>query len=143
MIQIPAISGLLGSVGGLLKPVTELVDELHVSDEERGRIRLALLQAQNELTEKTLAVESQLIESQTKINYAEATQGNLLQRSWRPVSMLVFLAVMIGDLAGYLPNRAPEAFWTLFMIGFGGVGVGRSLEKTAARLGGSILRGGK
>lgn len=45
--------------------------------------------------------------------------------------MLTFLALVVCDSFGWLPNRlAPEA-WVLLQIGLGGYVAGRSLEKLA------------
>ena len=59
---------------------------------------------------------------------AEA-RGGWLSNSWRPISMLVLLALIVGDSFGVLAFRLSEDAWTLFQIGMGGYVVGRSAEK--------------
>jgi hypothetical protein len=77
------------------------------------------------------AYEAQLLDGQQKVIAAEATSGNWLTSSWRPITMLTFLGLTVADSLAWLPNRlAPEA-WQLLQLGLGGYVVGRSVEKVA------------
>ena len=65
--------------GGLVDSVGKIVDELHVSEEEKNQANIRLKELENELNKK-----------QMDINLADAKStatglGGLLQRIWRPL----------------------------------------------------------
>ena len=63
-----------------------------------------------------------------KILAAEAG-GNWLQRSWRPLVMLVFAAVVLVGAFVPLPMLEDNSrFWDLLEIGLGGYILGRGME---------------
>ena len=73
--------------------------------------------------------EEALSQSQSSIIQAEA-QGNWLQRSWRPIIMLVFATIVLIGTFFDLPILSDTSrFWDLLEIGLGGYVVGRSGEK--------------
>lgn len=124
----------LNILGAIAKPITDLVDNLHTSDEEAAQIKQAVFQTQTNLALQVLEYEKQLLESQKSIIVAEAQGGSWLQRSWRPITMLTFLCLVVADSFGWLTNPlAPEA-WSLLQLGLGGYVVGRSVEKIAPKL---------
>ncbi len=128
---------ILSFVSKIFDPAVKLVDELHTSEEEKLKMQREIKKVENELLTKIMDYESQLLESKTKIITAEATGQSILQRSWRPITMLTFLALVVLDSFGILTNRlAPEA-WTLLQIGLGGYVVGRSAEKITKQYMGS------
>jgi len=73
---------------------------------------------------------------------AEAQGGSWLQRNWRPVTMLVFVAIIANNyiLFPYLSLlggpavklEIPPDMWGLLKLGIGGYIVGRSAEKGVA-----------
>lgn len=129
----------LDILGSIVSPITALIDNLHTSDEEEAQVRAAVFQVQTNFATALLDYEKQLLESQRSIIVAEAQGGSWLQRSWRPITMLTFLALVVGDSFGWLVNPlAPEA-WTLLQLGLGGYVVGRSVEKIAPKI---MQRGG-
>jgi hypothetical protein len=118
-------------VSGAFKPIADVIDHVTVSGDEKAKIQQALLSGQIAVIEQTLDYQKQLLESQSKIVTAEANGNSWLQRSWRPLTMLTFLVLVVADSLNYLPNRlAPEA-WNLLQLGLGGYVVGRSVEKIA------------
>ncbi|WP_305790653.1 3TM-type holin [Candidatus Endoriftia persephone] len=88
---------------------------------------------ENEFLGKVLDYETKLMESQASIIKAETTGQSWLQRSWRPVTMLTFLALVVFDSFGWLANPLADEAWTLLQIGLGGYVAGRSAEKTPIR----------
>jgi small-conductance mechanosensitive channel len=121
--------GILSFLSGIFKPATDLIDSLHTSEEERLQLRRELAKVENEFSSKVLDYHSKLMESQASIIKAEATGHSWLQQNWRPITMLVFLVLVVLDSFGILASKlAPEA-WTLLQIGLGGYVVGRSAEK--------------
>lgn len=128
-----------------LKEVLQGVDALATSAEERGRIKL-------ELIKSVLEAEKSLISSQASIIIAEAQGSSWLQRSWRPIGMMVFISIVaynyiIRDILGMVVDELPlltipDGMWTLLTIGFGGYVVGRSAEKITKSVSGSNLFSG-
>lgn len=121
--------GILGFLGGLIKPATELVDNLHTSEEEKLTLKAQLMKIENEFAGKLLEYHTKLLDAQSTIIEAEAKGQSWMQRNWRPLSMLTFLFLIIGDSFGWLAFRLNNEAWTLFQIGLGGYVVGRSGEK--------------
>ena len=121
-------------LGGLVDPVTRLVDDLHTSDEERLQIKGELFQLQSKITSQVLGYEQRLLDSKTQIITAEAQGQSWLQRSWRPITMLTFLVLVVADTMGWTQFRLAEEAWTLLQLGLGGYVVGRSVEKVAPRI---------
>lgn len=120
---------IIDAIAALVGPITNLIDDLHTSDEERLKAKAKLLELQNQLMVQALQYEKALIDQKAQIITAEAQGESWLQRSWRPITMLTFLGLVVADQTGLLAFRlAPEA-WTLLQIGLGGYVVGRSAEK--------------
>ena len=116
-------------LSGLVDPVTKLVDDLHTSDEERLTLKGELFKVQSALAVQMMGYEARLVEAKTKVITAEANGASVLQRIWRPITMLTFLGLVVADTFGLTTFRlAPEA-WTLLQLGLGGYVVGRSAEK--------------
>jgi len=64
---------------------------------------------------------------------AEATSGNWLASSWRPVTMLTFVGLIVARWFGWsapgLSEAEALALWNIVQLGLGGYVVGRSAEK--------------
>ena len=118
-------------VGGILKPISDIVDHITVSGEDKTKLELAALQGQINAAQSVIAYEQQLLDASSKVVLAEAAGNSWLQRSWRPITMLTFLLLTVADALGWLPNRLAPQAWTLLQLGLGGYVVGRSLEKVA------------
>lgn len=127
-------------IGGLVKPVADLISDLHTNKTEKGQIEIALGQVQIQLANlqvgfaaKAMEYETKLLESQTALVKAEAEGASFLQRTWRPLTMLVFVAlVTLNTLAqtfGLSRFDLPPDLWLLIQIGLGGYVGGRTLEK--------------
>jgi hypothetical protein len=116
-------------ISNIFEPAVKLIDEIHTSDEEKLKLQAQIKAVENELLVKVIDYESKLLEGKTAIITAEATGQSWIQRNWRPITMLTFLALVVMDSFGWLANPlAPEA-WTLLQIGLGGYVAGRSAEK--------------
>ena len=89
-------------VAGLFKPAAQLIDDLHTSDEERLALRQQMQVTQNELLGKVLVLESEVLKHRAGIITAEAQGQSWLQRSWRPITMLTFLGLVVCDSFGLL-----------------------------------------
>lgn len=122
---------LLGFLGKIFDPVTRLVDDLHTSEEERLAIKNKMFEIQAQAYSQAQEYESKLLEAKSKIITAEAQGESWVQRSWRPITMLTFLVLVVLDSFGLLAFRLSDEAWTLLQIGIGGYVVGRSVEKSA------------
>ncbi len=125
-------------LGTLIDPVTRLIDDLHTSDEERGQLKAEMLKLQNSVTTQLLTYEKQLLEAQSSVIRAEAQGQSWLQRSWRPITMLTFLVLVVFDTMGWTTFRLAEEAWTLLQYGLGGYVIGRSAEKVAPQIADAI-----
>lgn len=117
-----------------LDPIVRLIDDVHTSEEEKLNIKTELTKLQNSVTAQLLNYEGQLLASQAQIITAEAQGQGWLQRSWRPITMLTFLVLVVCDSFGLLAFRLADQAWQLLQIGLGGYVVGRSAEKIAPQL---------
>ena len=128
---------ILSWIGDIFKPAATLVDELHVSDEERGKLRNELAKIQNNANSHLLTYETKLLEAKAKIQIAESNSTHTITAIWRPVASLSLVAIIVLASFGIIPTPA-VAFYELAKIILGGYVGGRSLEKVASviKLGG-------
>lgn len=108
------LSGLVGDIGGI-------INSLSISSTEKKEL-------ETKMTQVVYSYAGELTRQQAEIVMKE-TQGNWLQRSWRPLVMLAFAGVvLLGTVVDipYLENDSK--FWNLIEIGLGGFVVGRSIE---------------
>ena len=120
---------ILGLLTSVVSPITTLIDELHTSDEEKLLIKTEMMRIQAKAFAEAEQYERELLNAKSKIIQAEAMGQSWLQQSWRPITMLSFLALVICDSFGLLAFRLADEAWTLLQIGLGGYVVGRSAEK--------------
>ena len=119
-------------IGASVKETVESVgnafDKNFTSHEERLIQKNSALQKINELG-------NTLINASTKIIIAEAS-GNWLQRSWRPLIMLMFGVIIFYNMFLALLFSLPVTdikpeMWELMKLGLGGFVIGRTAEKIA------------
>ena len=109
-------------VTGIVSAVGELVDRLTLPAREKKQLETDLLRVLMEW-------EQRVMEARTAVLVEEA-RGNWLQRSWRPLVMLIFaLIVLVGTFTSLPILSDTSRFWDLLEIGIGGYVVGRSGEK--------------
>ena len=122
-------------IGSIFKPAADLIDNLHTSEEEKLTIKQKMFELQLEAFNKAEEYETKLLDAKQTIITAEANSQSWIARNWRPITMLTFLVLVVGDSMGLLAAPlAPEA-WVLLKIGLGGYIVGRSAEKVTNILG--------
>ena len=119
------VKGLVGAVGGI-------IDDLHTSDEEKAAARLAVLQA-------TTAFEIEFTKAQRDVVVAEVKGESFIQRAWRPVTMLTFVAIIANNyiVVPYAVSfgldvpmlEIPPGMWGLLTVGIGGYIGARTYEK--------------
>ena len=107
----------------------EMIDSVHTSTEEKLEQKAKLLDLQVTFMNQGLEYELAQLEAKAAIITAEAKSDHFLTATWRPITMLTFLALVVCDQFGLLTFRLAEDAWTLLQIGLGGYVVGRSVEK--------------
>ncbi len=109
-------------VKGVVSAVGEVIDRLTLPAREKRQLELDLLQVLAEW-------ERTRVEAQSAVLVEEA-KGSWLQRSWRPLVMLVFVVIVLVGTFTNLPILDDTSrFWDLLEIGLGGYVVGRGGEK--------------
>jgi len=116
-------------IAGIFKPAAELIDELHTSEHERLEAKTKLLEVQAAAMQTAFDYETGILEARAKIVHAEASSSHWLTANWRPITMLTFLVLVVGDALQLLPNPLRDEAFLLLEIGLGGYILGRSGEK--------------
>ena len=97
-----------------------------------------------ELYRQLLQHSSELNLAAADIIKAEAASGSWLAASWRPITMLTFVALIVARWLGWTAeNIQPEEYlklWDIVELGLGGYVIGRSVEKVAPSLAGVLKR---
>lgn len=131
-------SSILNLVGNAIKPITDLIDNLTTSKEEQLELRNKLVEVQANLSKEILDYTEKEVAAQKEIIVAEIKSG-WLSRNWRPILMLVIVAIIANNylIYPYLSMftdkvtvlELPSELYTLMTIGVGGYITGRSAEK--------------
>ncbi len=86
-----------------------------------------------EITKGLIEADDQALKQQAAVIMAEANGESWLQRSWRPMVMLTFTALIVMHWLGYtapnLPEKQVELLLEIVKVGLGGYVIGRSAEK--------------
>ena len=132
------IPGVVGVVGGIFKELIGGIDSWFTSDEERLTAKTQIMMVQAQVMGKVLEYEKAIMEAQSAIIQAEAKGDSWIQRSWRPLTMLTFVALVVAKWTGFTAPGISEAvemqLMTLIQIGLGGYIVGRSAEKVVKHI---------
>ncbi len=126
---------MVGEILGILGKVAGSVADRIFPDPEQELKRLELQQAlQAAVLERTSEIERAAAE----VVKAEAQGQSWLQRTWRPVTMLTFVALIVARWLGWSAPNLGEAevlkLWEIVEIGLGGYVIGRSAEKVLPAL---------
>lgn len=128
----------LNIIGQIFKPAMEMIDNVHTSTEEKLVQKAKLLDLQTSFLEKGLEYEIAQLAARAEIIVTEAKSEHWLTATWRPITMLTFLALVVCDQFGILAFRLAEQAWTLLQLGLGGYVVGRSVEKVVPSIVGAL-----
>ena len=115
----------------------KLIDRLWPDPEQRDAAKLKLV-------ELNQAGELAELDAAMNVIVAEAQSEHWVVSAWRPVTMLVFVAIVANNylLYPYISLfwqaapllELPPDLWDLIKIGLGGYVVGRSAEKVSVNL---------
>lgn len=123
------MSVITDAIAGIFKPISDVIDHITESGDQKAALQGALLQAQIAAAQSSMDYESKLLDSKSSIVLAEAKSESWLASNWRPITMLTFLVLVVCDSFGWLPFRLASEAWSLLQLGLGGYVVGRSVEK--------------
>jgi len=120
-----------GGAKSVLEPVAKILDDVITNDEERMVAKKNIMKVITGFSEKMMQFQKDILTTEMK--------GNWLQRSWRPILMLMFGFIVIYEYfiakVFLLPSAGlPVEFWQLLKLGMGGYIIGRSVEKTAEKI---------
>ncbi len=121
---------MVGEILGILGKVAGGVADRIFPDPDQELKRIELQQAlQAAVLERTSEIERAAAE----VVRAEAQGQSWLQRTWRPITMLVFVGLIVARWLGFSAPNLGEAevlkLWDIVEIGLGGYVIGRSAEK--------------
>ena len=115
------------TVTNLVSAVGEIVDRLTLPGREKKQLETDILRLLIAVEEKTI--------SEQAASIREEARGNWLQRSWRPIVMLVFTLIILAGTFLNLPILVDTSrFWDLLEIGLGGYIIGRGSEQLVSSL---------
>ena len=130
---------LAGPVKALVGEVGNIIDGLHTSEEEKAEAKAKILSLDLAFQRDLLVAETEAIKAGRDVVVAEAKGESWLQRSWRPLTMLAFVFIVVNNFivtpyvtafGGNVPTLdIPAPLWSLLTVGIGGYVVGRSAEK--------------
>ena len=134
--------GILKAVGEIFGVVGGAVDEFHTSDEERLNLKAQLLEIQTRVFSQAMDLERAQLEARANVIIAETNSESWITRSWRPITMLVFVTLIVAISTGIMDTEAlaevPTKLWTLLEIGIGGYIVSRGAEKVIPSVAASL-----
>ena len=88
-----------------------------------------MLDVQAAAMQQVFEFESKNLEARAGIINSEAQSEHWVTATWRPITMLTFLALAVGDTFGLFATPLRDEAWTLLQLGIGGYVAGRSVEK--------------
>ena len=133
---------ILNLIGQIFKPATDLIDDIHTSEDEKLKAKNGLMVIQAGVVGQAIEMETALINAKRDIIVAEAKSASWLTRNWRPLTMLTLVGCAVGYWFGLTPvdestglSLLPEAIvlsmFNLVKIGVGGYITSRGVEKIA------------
>ena len=129
MIQalVPALAPIIGQIVGSLFP----------DPTEKAK-------AEAETMRQLLAHQGEIETAAAKIIQTEAASTHWLAANWRPLTMLVFVGLIVARWFGWAAPGLQEAeylkLWSIVEFGLGGYVVGRSVEKVAPSIAAALKR---
>ena len=121
--------GVLELIAGIFKPMVELIDDVHTSTEEKLHQKAVILDVQAQAMQQVFKHEEEMLNSRAKIVNSEAKSEHWVTSTWRPITMLVMLSLVVGDSMGLLYAPLSDEAWLILQLGIGGYIGSRTVEK--------------
>jgi hypothetical protein len=129
-LLLPILGNIASKVAGNLFP--DPADELKRKEAEH-QFTLGVMQHAN-----------QIEQAAADIVKAEAQSSHFLAANWRPITMLVFVGLVVARWFGWSAPGLSEAealkLWDIVQLGLGGYVIGRSAEKVVPALAEAMKR---
>jgi hypothetical protein len=129
--MIPALIPILAPIFG------QIVGNLFPDPTEKAK-------AEAEVFRQLLAHQSEIESAAAKIINTEAASSHWLAANWRPLTMLVFVGLIVARWFGWAaPNLSETEYiklWSIVEFGLGGYVVGRSVEKIVPSIAAALKR---
>ncbi|WP_110642476.1 3TM-type holin [Salinicola sp. CPA57] len=123
------------ALGAVVSPILDIVDKAVTDKDEAAQIKAAI-------TKELITERSKGLDARMQVVLAEANGESWLQRNWRPLLMLVIVAIVGNNylLAPYLGAMfgvsltlpLPQSLWDLMTLGVGGYIAGQTAERGLA-----------
>ncbi|WP_110642586.1 3TM-type holin [Salinicola sp. CPA57] len=123
------------ALGAVVSPILDIVDKAVTDKDEAARIKAVI-------TRELITERSKSLDARMQVVLAEANGESWLQRNWRPLLMLVIVAIVGNNylLAPYLGAMfgvgltlpLPQSLWDLMTLGVGGYIAGQTAERGLA-----------
>lgn len=135
MSIIDKLTGFLGNgVGG---QIAEIINK-RVGDKDLAE------KLSHELTTLVIQKQAEAVQSAADIVKTEAGSDNWLASSWRPITMLTFVALIVARWLGWSAPNLSEAevlsLWDIVELGLGGYVIGRTAEKVVPTVVGALKK---
>jgi Na+-transporting methylmalonyl-CoA/oxaloacetate decarboxylase gamma subunit len=118
----------LALLGPIAKVIGSVIDRVVPDKGEAAKLKA---EAATAIHEQDMAE----LNAAVSVIVAEAQGGSWIQRSWRPITMLTFVALIVAKWMGFtapgISGEVELALLDIVKIGLGGYVVGRSAEKVA------------
>ena|SRR5690606_5913860 len=121
--MIPILGTAITSIiGGLFNVIDKSVEDKDQAAQIKAKLQ-----------EMAMAGQLKELESAAQIIVAEAQGESWLQRNWRPLTMLTFVALVVSTWLGFaapgLNHDLEILLFEIIQVGLGGYVIGRSAEK--------------
>lgn len=107
-------------IAGIFKPAAKLIDDVHTSTEEKLALQAELARVKNELMLAVIEYKAAITQAQNKAISAESDGKSWIQRNWRAITMLTFLALIVAHSLGFINIPIAEKIMSLLEIGISG-----------------------
>lgn len=120
--------------------INELTGKINGLISEKIKDKEKVLELQTEIEKEILKFEENLEKAEeiSEDVVSKNTEESWLTRNWRPITMLVFVILIVLDWFGLSSSSAPvelkEKIYSLMEISMGGYVAGRSLEKVTKNI---------
>ena len=123
---------IISALGSLLPSVGRTIEKFVKDKDLANKLNF-------EIEKDVIALQGEVVQAKASIIVAEAQGQSWIQRSWRPLTMLTFVAIIANNyiLVPYMVSFGlsvpmldiPPGMWSLLTVGIGGYIGGRTYEK--------------
>ncbi|WP_158521402.1 3TM-type holin [Kushneria konosiri] len=123
------------AIGAIIDPLFGVIDQV-VEDKDKAN------EIKREMQARLIDARSKELDARMQVVLAEAGGESWLQRNWRPILMLVIVAIVANNylVAPYLGAMfgvgltlpLPQSLWDLMTLGVGGYIAGQTAERGLA-----------